>query len=113
MNNYIVAKMLLNTLVCQTVGFTCVDKNDTIYKSKKDADAGCNGFLCSGSTCDKSLKVTPTTALYSLFHVLVISVNEPEHIIVPALKQDLNWSNYLDRQQVTCVLLRVKYNLNN
>ncbi|XP_032680366.1 uncharacterized protein LOC116848405 isoform X2 [Odontomachus brunneus] len=97
MDNYVVAKMLLKTLVRQTTGFTCVD--DTADKSKKE-QMSCSGFLCNGSACDKSLKITPTLALYSLFHILVVTVNELEHIIIPALKQDPNWSNYLDRQQV-------------
>ncbi|XP_067206507.1 uncharacterized protein [Linepithema humile] len=99
MNNYVVAKMLLKTLVRQNVGFTCVDDSDAIDKSKKD-DKSCGGFLCNGSACNKSLKLTSALALYSLFHILVITVNEPEQVIIPALKQDANWSNYLDRQQV-------------
>lgn len=99
MNNYVVAKMLLKTLIRQNVGFTCMDDSDIVDKSKKDKK-GCNGFLCSGSACDKSLKITSSLALYSLFHVLVVTINEPEHVIIPALEQDTNWSNYLDRQQV-------------
>lgn len=99
MNNCIVAKMLLVTLVRQNVGFTCVDENDVADKARMD-QMSCGGFLCSGSACDKSLKITSALALYSLFHILVITVNEPEHVIIPALKQDPNWSNYLDRQQV-------------
>ncbi|EFN85448.1 uncharacterized protein LOC105182315 [Harpegnathos saltator] len=99
MSNHVVARMLLRSLVRQNVGVTCVDDNDASDKSKKD-QLSCGGFLCSGSSCDKSLKITSALTLYSLFHVLVVTVNEPEHIIIPALKQDLNWSNYLDRQQV-------------
>lgn len=99
MNDYAVAKMLLKTLVRQNVGFTCVDDNDAADKSRKH-QMSCSGFLCSGLTCDKALKITSTLALYSLFHILVVTVNEPEYVIIPALKQDPNWSNYLDRQQV-------------
>lgn len=101
MSNYVVARMLLKTLVRQNVGITCVDDSDTADKSKRD-EKSCSGFLCSGSACDKTLKITSALALYSLFHVLVVTVNEPEHVIIPALKQDPNWSNYLDRQQVVC-----------
>ncbi|XP_050458079.1 uncharacterized protein LOC126854933 [Cataglyphis hispanica] len=99
MNDYVVGKMLLKTLIRQNVGFTSVDECDTLDKSKKDKES-CGGFLCNGSACDKSLKITSALALYSLSHVLVITVNEPESVIIPALKQDPNWSNYLDRQQV-------------
>lgn len=101
MNNYIVGKMLLKTLVRQNVSFTSVDECDALDKSQK-GEKSCGGFLCSGSACDKSLKISSALALYSLFHVLVVTVNEPEHVIIPALKQDPNWSNYLDRQQVLC-----------
>ncbi|XP_070150031.1 uncharacterized protein [Polyergus mexicanus] len=99
MNDYVVGKMLLKTLVRQNVGFTSVDKCDILDKSKKGEES-CGGFLCNGSACDKSLKITSALALYSLSHVLVITVNESERVIIPALKQDPNWSNYLDKQQV-------------
>ncbi|XP_072761296.1 uncharacterized protein [Anoplolepis gracilipes] len=99
MDDYAVGKMLLKTLVRQNVGFTSVDECDALDKSKK-GEKSCGGFLCSGSACDKSLKITSALALYSLSHVLVVTVNEPERVIIPALKQDPNWSNYLDRQQV-------------
>ncbi|XP_011634048.1 uncharacterized protein LOC105425139 isoform X1 [Pogonomyrmex barbatus] len=99
MNNYVVARMLLQTLVRQNVGVVCIDNSDVADRSKKD-EKSCSGFLCSGSACDKTLKITSALALYSLFHVLVVTVNEPEHVIIPALKQDPNWSNYLNRQQV-------------
>lgn len=101
MSNYVVAKMLLKTLIRQNVGVTCMDDSDTVDKSKRN-EKSCNGFLCSESACDKTLKITAALALYSLFHVLVVTVNEPVHVIIPALKQDPNWSNYLDRQQVGC-----------
>lgn len=101
MSNYVVAGMLLKTLIRQNVGVTCVDDSDVIDKSRRD-ERSCSGFLCSGSACDKTLKITSALALYSLFHMLVVTVNEPEHVIIPALKQDPNWSNYLDRQQVKC-----------
>lgn len=100
MSNYAVARMLLKTLVRQNVGVTCVD-DDVVNKSKK-GEKSCSGFLCNGSACDKELKITSTLVLYSLFHVLVVTVNEPEHVIILALKQDPNWSSYLDRQQVVC-----------
>ncbi|XP_071630435.1 uncharacterized protein [Temnothorax longispinosus] len=99
MSNYVVARMLLKTLIRQNVGVMCMDDNDAANRSKSD-ERSCSGFLCSESACDKTLKITSTPALYSLFHVLVVTVNEPEHVIIPALKQDPNWSNYLDRQQV-------------
>ncbi|XP_077267572.1 uncharacterized protein LOC143900281 isoform X2 [Temnothorax americanus] len=99
MSNYVVARMLLKTLIRQNVGVMCMDDNDAANRSKSD-ERSCDGFLCCESACDKTLKITSTLALYSLFHVLVVTVNEPEHVIIPALKQDPNWSNYLDRQQV-------------
>ncbi|XP_011340540.1 uncharacterized protein LOC105281186 isoform X2 [Ooceraea biroi] len=99
MNDYAVAKMLLKTLIRQNVGFTCIDDSDAVGESR-NVEKSCSGFLCNGSACDKSLKITSALALYSLFHVLVVTVNEPENIIIPALKQDTNWSNYLDKQQV-------------
>lgn len=99
MNNHAVAKLLLKTLIRQNLGFTCMDASDAIAESRI-VEKSCNGFLCNGSACDKSLKITSDLALYSLFHVLVVTVNEPENVIIPALKQDPNWSNYLDRQQV-------------
>ncbi|XP_011881191.1 PREDICTED: uncharacterized protein LOC105569377 [Vollenhovia emeryi] len=99
MSDYVVARMLLKTLIRQNVGVTCVDDTDAADRSKSD-ERSCSGFLCSGSACDKTLKITSALALYSFFHVLVVTVNEPEHVIISALKQDPNWSNYLDRQQV-------------
>lgn len=107
MSDYVVARMLLKTLIRQNVGVAC-DDSDVTDKSKGDGRS-CSGFLCSGSACDKTLKITSALALYSLFHILVVTVNEPEHVIIPALKQDPNWSTYLDRQQVVCFYL--KYHL--
>ncbi|XP_014469110.1 PREDICTED: uncharacterized protein LOC106741512 [Dinoponera quadriceps] len=100
MSDYVVAKMLLTTLMRQNVGLTCVDVDNEATDKPKEDRMSCGGFLCSGSACDKSLKITSTLALYSLFHILVMTVNEPERVIIPVLKQDPNWSNYLDRQQV-------------
>lgn len=99
MNNYVVAKMVLKTLVRQNVGFTCLDDGDATDKSRNEKQS-CGGFLCSGLACDKSLKITSALALYSLFHILVVTVNKPERVIISALKQDPYWSNYLNRQQV-------------
>ncbi|KAH0946009.1 hypothetical protein HN011_005249 [Eciton burchellii] len=99
MNDYAVARMLLKTLIRQNTGFTCMDDNGAISEMKS-AGKSCGGFLCNGSACDKSPRITPALALYSLSYVLMVTVNEPEYVIIPALKQDPNWSNYLDRQQV-------------
>jgi len=101
MNDYAVARMLLKTLIRQNTGFTCMDDNGAISEMKS-AGKSCGGFLCNGSACDKSPRITPALALYSLSYVLMVTVNEPEYVIIPALKQDPNWSNYLDRQQVVC-----------
>jgi len=100
MDDYAVARMLLKTLIRQNAGFTCVEDNGAIGSEMRSAVKTCGGFLCNGSACDKSLKITPALALYSLSYVLAVTVNEPENVIIPALKQDPKWSNYLDRQQV-------------
>ncbi|XP_015188983.1 PREDICTED: uncharacterized protein LOC107073068 isoform X3 [Polistes dominula] len=111
MNNNVVAKLLLNTLVRKCIGFTSEEENFTMTKVKstnnKDGNnknekikTNCDGFLCSESSCKKLAKISTNLGLFSLTYILAVSVNEPEDVIIPALKQDPNWANYLDRQQV-------------
>ncbi|XP_043683631.1 uncharacterized protein LOC122636472 isoform X1 [Vespula pensylvanica] len=111
MNNYIVAKMLLNVLVRKCVGFTSdqnliiTRRNETMIKDGNNKNElynqkNCGGFLCSESSCKKLSTISPNLGLFSLTYILAIIVNDPEDVIIPALKQDPNWANYLDRQQV-------------
>lgn len=90
--------MLLNTLIRQCTG--CVEE---LNASTKVKETTCGGFLCSQKDCLKSLKISPSLALYSFMHILSMTVDCPENIIVPALKQDPNWAHHLDRQQVRCI----------
>ncbi|XP_076239255.1 uncharacterized protein LOC143182247 isoform X2 [Calliopsis andreniformis] len=99
MNNYSVAKMLLNTLVHECDDFTSEDYFDNLEKLRVDGKS-CGGFLCDNATCDRSLKITSSTCLYSIVYILTCIAQEPGHVIVPALKQYHEWSRYLDRQQV-------------
>ncbi|XP_043499356.1 uncharacterized protein LOC122522360 isoform X2 [Polistes fuscatus] len=111
MNNNVVAKLLLNTLVRKCIGFTSEEENLTITKEKltnnkegnnknEKIKTNCGGFLCSESSCKKLSKISANLGLFSLTYILAVSVNKPEDVIIPALKQDPNWANYLDRQQV-------------
>ncbi|XP_046837057.1 uncharacterized protein LOC124432294 isoform X1 [Vespa crabro] len=111
MNNYVVAKMLLNMLVRKCVGFTS-DQNSLIMKKNESTnkkgnnknelynEKNCGGFLCQESGCKKLSTISPNLGLFSLTYILAIIVNDPEDVIMPALKKDPNWANYLDRQQV-------------
>ncbi|XP_076173521.1 uncharacterized protein LOC143149779 isoform X2 [Ptiloglossa arizonensis] len=99
MNDYAVAKMLLNTLIHDCDDFTSEDYFDNLEKLRVDAK-NCGGFLCNSMTCYGTLKVTSALGLYSLIHIVTYIAEEPGHVIVPALRQNNNWSNYLDRQQV-------------
>lgn len=97
MNKCSVAKLLLSTLVRQ-----CIDKrqdNNLKYNGTKEKSSKCTGFLCTG--CLQNLaNLPPTLCLYSLMYVSVNTAMDPLDVIIPALKHDVNWSNYLDRQQV-------------
>lgn len=115
MNDYVVAKMLLNALVSKCVGITTeqnlrttignyepafngVNNNDN--KNESYDRKNCGGFLCDESSCKKLSTITPNSGLFSLMNVLGIIVDDPENVIMPALKRDPNWADYLDRQQV-------------
>ncbi|XP_053597314.1 uncharacterized protein LOC103576648 [Microplitis demolitor] len=99
MNECLVARILLSTLIRQ-----CVGKNQDInsmirYTKSKENSNYCGGFLCTG--CQQNLSnLPPTLYLYSLMYVLINTAMDPLDVVIPALKQDINWSNYLDRQQV-------------
>ncbi|KAI4500810.1 hypothetical protein M0802_004021 [Mischocyttarus mexicanus] len=115
MNDYVVAKLLLNMLVRKCIGFTSEENlpttkdkstnkiekkmNKKENKSLKDK-TNCGGFLCSELSCKKLSRISGNLGLFSLTYILAVSVNKPENVIIPALKQDPNWANYLDRQQV-------------
>ncbi|XP_060820395.1 uncharacterized protein LOC132909531 [Bombus pascuorum] len=99
MNDYAVAKILLNTLIYKCGNFT--SKNDfDIFEELQSNGMSCGGFLCSGITCDASMKVTSALGLYSLMYILTYIAQDPGCVIVTALKQIPDWSSYLDRQQV-------------
>lgn len=103
MNECAVARMLLSTLIRQ-----CVGKNEDVISMErltksKENSGDCGGFLCTG--CQQNLSsLPPTLYLYSLMYVLINTAMDPLDVVIPALKQDINWSNYLDRQQVLCKL---------
>ncbi|XP_076629595.1 uncharacterized protein LOC143345892 isoform X1 [Colletes latitarsis] len=99
MNDYAVAKILLNTLIRDCNNFTSEDYFDDLEQLRINGK-NCGGFLCNSTTCYGTLKVTSALSLYSLVHILTCIAQEPGRVIVPALKQNPNWSNYLDRQQV-------------
>ncbi|XP_034942560.1 uncharacterized protein [Chelonus insularis] len=97
MNNYSVARMLMCTLIRQ-----CKDIKEVVNPTKnksKDTEEDCGGFLCTG--CQKNLaKLPPSLCLYSLMYVSINTAMCPLNVVIPALKQDANWSSYFDRQQV-------------
>ncbi|KAG8037169.1 hypothetical protein G9C98_004491 [Cotesia typhae] len=99
MNECAVARILLSTLIRQ-----CVGKNEDVISMErltksKENSGDCGGFLCTG--CQQNLSsLSPTLYLYSLMYVLINTDMDPLNVVIPVLKQDINWSNYLDRQQV-------------
>ncbi|CAK9795962.1 Uncharacterized protein KIAA0825 homolog [Anthophora quadrimaculata] len=99
MNDYAVAKILLNTLIDKCGDFTSIDEFESVDKLEADKKK-CGGFLCSGVTCDPSMKVTSMLSLYHLMYIITYVTQDPGHVVIPALKQNYEWSNYLDRQQV-------------
>ncbi|XP_076296599.1 uncharacterized protein LOC143216906 isoform X1 [Lasioglossum baleicum] len=99
MNDYAVSKILLNILIHDCGNFTSEDDYYTSKKSEKYVK-NCGGFLCNSALCNHFMKITPALILYSLVHVLTYIVQDPDHVIVPCLKQNHDWSIYLDRQQV-------------
>ncbi|XP_076763082.1 uncharacterized protein LOC143430614 [Xylocopa sonorina] len=99
MNDYAVAKILLNTLMHKWGDVTSKDDFENLETLKLSGNS-CGGFLCSGKTCSPSMKVTSTLSLYSLMYILTYVAQDPGHVIVSALKQSSGWSSYLDRQQV-------------
>ncbi|XP_015123677.1 uncharacterized protein LOC107045817 [Diachasma alloeum] len=97
MRNCTVARMLLTTLIRQ-----CIDMRETDdlkRKAPKGSSSECGGFLCAGDHKNTS-NFPATMCLYSLMYVSVNTPMDPIDVIIPGLKQDVNWSNYLDRQQV-------------
>lgn len=102
MNECAVARMLLSTLVHRCIGYT--ESSRSTRSNARDDSEGCGGFLCTGSSCDRSASNSGHPSSLCLYSVAYISVNtfmDSLHVIVPSVKQDANWSNYLDRQQVT------------
>ncbi|XP_051169781.1 uncharacterized protein LOC127287087 isoform X3 [Leptopilina boulardi] len=99
MNDYVVSKLLLRSLVRQCIG-KCEDIQLSKSKEGKKLDNTCGGFLCAGNSCRLILNITANSALFSLIFILINTVNDPLKVIVPALKLDPSWSNYLDRQQM-------------
>ncbi|XP_053979955.1 uncharacterized protein LOC128877038 isoform X3 [Hylaeus volcanicus] len=99
MNDYAVAKILLDTLIHDCSYFTSEDYFDNLEQLRVDGK-NCGGFLCNNMTCYGTLKITSALSLYSLMLILTSIAQEPGHVIAPALRRNHNWSNYLDRQQV-------------
>lgn len=107
MNDYAVAKILLNTLIHKCGNFT--SKNDfDIFEELQSSGMSCGGFLCSGIMCNASMKVTSALGLYSLMYILTYIAQDPGCVIVTALEQIPDWSSYLDRQQVFVKISRIK-----
>lgn len=100
MNNCSVTKLLLSTLIRQ-----CINEQDEFNHPRcnipKNENEKCGRFLCTGCY-HHLLNLPPTLCLFSLMYVSINMATDPLVAIIPALKQDVNWSNYLDRQQVTC-----------
>ncbi|XP_015437868.1 PREDICTED: uncharacterized protein LOC107193012 [Dufourea novaeangliae] len=98
MNDYAVAKILLNTLIHDCGNFTSEDNYENL---KLGVDGiNCSGFLCNSMACNHYMKLTSALSQYSLMHILTCIAQEPDHLIVSGLRQNHEWSNYLDRQQV-------------
>lgn len=107
MNDYAVAKILLNTLIYKCGNFT--SKNDfDVFEEVHSNGMSCGGFLCSGIMCNASMKVTSALGLYSLTYILTYIAQDPGCVIVTALEQIPDWSSYLDRQQVFVKISRIK-----
>ncbi|KAK0163780.1 hypothetical protein PV328_002475 [Microctonus aethiopoides] len=98
MNNCSVTKLLLSTLIRQ-----CINEQDEFNHPRcnipKNENEKCGRFLCTGCY-HHLLNLPPTLCLFSLMYVSINMATDPLVAIIPALKQDVNWSNYLDRQQV-------------
>lgn len=109
MNDCVVARMLLSNLIRKCIGHTEIRGSMLQMKIKgkeqKDESAeGCGGFLCTGASCGPSINVNGGSApacLYSLMYITVNTFMDPLNVVIPALKKDANWPNYLDRQQVS------------
>ncbi|KOX74977.1 hypothetical protein WN51_12661 [Melipona quadrifasciata] len=99
MNDYAVAKILLNTLIHKCGNFTSENDFENFEKLRLGGKS-CGGFLCGGITCNPSMKVTSALGLYSLMYILTYIAQDPGCVIAPALRQLPDWSSYLDRQQV-------------
>ena len=99
MSDYAVSKILLNTLIHESGDYVSEDDFNDIEKLRGGGKS-CDGFLCNSATCDRSLRITSATTLYSLTYILTCTAKEPGRVIVPALKRHREWSRYLDRQQV-------------
>ena len=99
MNDYAVSKILLRSLVLQCIEKR-VDSNPLKLEETKNPENTCGGFLCTGNSCHRILNISSCSALYSLTYILANTTNDPLNVIVPALKLDPSWSNYLSRQQV-------------
>ena len=108
MNECVVARMLLSTLVRRCIGYTENPSSlNKLDKSTMNSEMieGCHGFLCAGSACDRSGtdnfgSFPSSLSLYSIAYISANTFMNPLHVVIPALKHDENWSNYLDRQQV-------------
>ncbi|XP_043273786.1 uncharacterized protein [Venturia canescens] len=108
MNDCAVARMLLSNLVRKCTGYTEIQGSMVLMKNKNkeqkdESKEGCGGFLCTGAACKPSINVNGCSdplCLYSLMYITVNTFMDPLNVVIPSLKQDANWPNYLDRQQV-------------
>ena len=121
MDDSVIARILLSSLVRQCLGITVEDGPEPLkpkLKDKKveaqgsDSDEEeletCGGFLCPGDMCRRELDIQPTSALYALMCIVVTTNCEPNNAAIPAIKEDPSWSSYLDRHQVLLPLNRIK-----
>ncbi|KAL7286852.1 hypothetical protein TKK_0018989 [Trichogramma kaykai] len=105
----VVGRLLMSILIRQCIGFTEIETSEPLKlretnKHGKDADEEepdtCGGFLCHGGTCTRELRLTAPMGLYALTYILIEANFEPINVFIPAVKEDPNWSNYVDKYQV-------------
>ncbi|XP_046432279.1 uncharacterized protein LOC124185487 isoform X1 [Neodiprion fabricii] len=101
MREHKISALLFQEFVKQSNGYKSDDSFTRKEKSKVDAkeQEGCGGFLCSGQTCSRPA-CSPALWAYSLTYISIIADMDAMIVIIPALLQDSDWSNCLDRHQV-------------
>ncbi|XP_043467980.1 uncharacterized protein LOC122502134 isoform X2 [Leptopilina heterotoma] len=79
MKDYVVSKLLLRSLVRQSIG-KCEDIQLMKSKEEKKLENTCGGFLCAGNSCRLILNITSTSALFSLVYILINTANDPLNV---------------------------------